>query len=55
MKHFGWGVGREPFIRNRCRYDRCVVTASKTTYDPLLVDAVVWNVRSRERGFPAKR
>ncbi|ROT83081.1 hypothetical protein C7M84_023748, partial [Penaeus vannamei] len=54
-KHYGFGYGREPFIRAGCRINTCTTTAVRAKYPLKKLDAVIWHFRSNDKSLPAER
>ncbi|XP_045620419.2 alpha-(1,3)-fucosyltransferase C [Procambarus clarkii] len=54
-KTFGFGFGREPFLRAKCAVNTCITTANRTMFPLADIDAIVWHARSGDKSFPAKR
>ncbi|KAK3879316.1 hypothetical protein Pcinc_016101 [Petrolisthes cinctipes] len=54
-KHFGFGYGREPFLRAKCPVNTCYTTSNRSLFPLNEIDAVVWHWRSQDRSFPKKR
>ncbi|KAK4328604.1 hypothetical protein Pmani_001080 [Petrolisthes manimaculis] len=54
-KHFGFGYGREPFLRAKCPVNTCYTTSNRSLFPLNEIDAVVWHWRSSDRSFPKKR
>ncbi|KAK3872913.1 hypothetical protein Pcinc_022043 [Petrolisthes cinctipes] len=52
---YGFGFGREPFIRGECRVNTCFTTANRTRFPLHQLDAVIWHVRSKDRSLPKER
>ncbi|XP_071535700.1 alpha-(1,3)-fucosyltransferase C-like isoform X2 [Panulirus ornatus] len=54
-KHFGFGFGREPFLRAGCRVNTCMTTGSRTRFPAEEIDAIIWHFRSKDKSLPDKR
>ncbi|XP_047471251.1 alpha-(1,3)-fucosyltransferase C-like [Penaeus chinensis] len=54
-RHYGFGYGREPFIRAGCRINTCTTTANRAKYPLTKLDAVIWHFRSNDKSLPAER
>lgn len=53
--HYGFGLGREPFVRAGCRVDTCFVTADRSRFALGELDALVWHFRSSDLSLPQVR
>ncbi|XP_047470536.1 alpha-(1,3)-fucosyltransferase C-like [Penaeus chinensis] len=53
--HYGFGLGREPFVRAGCRVDGCFVTADRRRFSAGELDALVWHFRSSDLSLPEVR
>ncbi|XP_042889422.1 alpha-(1,3)-fucosyltransferase C-like isoform X2 [Penaeus japonicus] len=53
--HYGFGLGREPFVRAGCRVDRCFLTADRSRFPLESLDALVWHFRSGDLSLPEFR
>ncbi|XP_042232480.1 alpha-(1,3)-fucosyltransferase C-like isoform X2 [Homarus americanus] len=54
-KHFGFGFGREPFLRAGCRVNTCFTTGDRSRFPLKEIDALVWHFRSNDRSLPTVR
>ncbi|XP_042872431.1 alpha-(1,3)-fucosyltransferase C-like isoform X2 [Penaeus japonicus] len=54
-RHFGFGYGREPFIRAGCRVNTCTTTSNRGKYPLKDLDAVIWHFRANDKSLPAER
>ncbi|XP_037791069.1 glycoprotein 3-alpha-L-fucosyltransferase A-like [Penaeus monodon] len=53
--YYGFGPGREPFVRAGCRVNACTVTRNRSLFTHDQLDAVVWHARSKDLSLPSKR
>ncbi|ROT71600.1 hypothetical protein C7M84_010077 [Penaeus vannamei] len=53
--HYGFGLGREPFVRAGCRVDTCFMTADRSRFALGELDALVWHFRSSDLSLPQVR
>ncbi|XP_042232481.1 alpha-(1,3)-fucosyltransferase C-like [Homarus americanus] len=54
-KHFGFGFGREPFLRAGCRVNTCFTTGDRSRFPLEEIDALVWHFRSNDKSLPTVR
>ncbi|ROT85440.1 hypothetical protein C7M84_014043 [Penaeus vannamei] len=54
-KDFGFGFGREPFIRAGCRVNTCLTTGKRDRFPLKELDAVIWHFRANDKSLPAER
>nr|XP_045620426.1 alpha-(1,3)-fucosyltransferase C-like isoform X2 [Procambarus clarkii] len=54
-KHFGFGFGREPFLRAGCRVNTCMTTGDRSRFPLNEIDALLWHFRSNDRSLPRVR
>lgn len=53
--YYGFGPGREPFIRAGCPVSACTITRNRSLFPHDQLDAVVWHARSKDLSLPSKR
>ncbi|XP_042890421.1 glycoprotein 3-alpha-L-fucosyltransferase A-like [Penaeus japonicus] len=53
--YYGFGAGREPFIRAGCRVNACTITRNRSLFTHDQLDAVVWHARSKDLSLPTER
>ncbi|XP_053645983.2 alpha-(1,3)-fucosyltransferase C [Cherax quadricarinatus] len=54
-KHFGFGFGREPFLRAGCRVNTCMTTGDRSKFPLMEIDAVIWHFRAKDKSLPKLR
>ncbi|XP_071524410.1 alpha-(1,3)-fucosyltransferase C-like [Panulirus ornatus] len=53
--HYGFGLGRQPFVRAGCRVNTCLTTAVRNRYPLDQLDALVWHFRAKDKTLPDHR
>ncbi|KAK8732032.1 hypothetical protein OTU49_007147 [Cherax quadricarinatus] len=53
--HYGFGFGREPFLRAGCRVNTCMTTSNRSRFPIKEIDALMWHFRSNDRSLPNTR
>ncbi|XP_064093761.1 alpha-(1,3)-fucosyltransferase C-like [Macrobrachium nipponense] len=53
--HYSFGLGREPFVRAGCLFNKCVTTSNHSRYPFSQLDALVWHFRSEDKELPPER
>ncbi|XP_042872463.1 alpha-(1,3)-fucosyltransferase C-like isoform X1 [Penaeus japonicus] len=54
-KDFGFGFGREPFLRAGCRVNTCYTTGKRDRFPLKELDALIWHFRANDRSLPEER
>ncbi|XP_045620495.2 alpha-(1,3)-fucosyltransferase C isoform X1 [Procambarus clarkii] len=53
--HYGFGFGREPFLRAGCPVNTCMTTSNRSRFPLKDIDALMWHFRANDRSLPATR
>ncbi len=52
-KHFGFGLGRDHFIKNKCKFTNCITSTDKTLYDKS--DVIIMHINEGPVPLPTYR
>ena len=52
---FGLGFGQDPFLEMNCPVSKCYATSDRNLIDIERVDAILWNLGSKDKSLPKSR